>query len=281
MKKRKKRLEKRYYVILGLIGLFISFGVLFFFVHRDRKLFFFEKAIKDGVLFVERGFLLPIEYIQNQATEWKEKRNLYEKYQKLKEKEEGFSLLEARAKNLEQEVEQLSNLLELNTRLSETKAMNATVVNRNLDDWQSTITIDKGSRDGVEVGMAVLSTNGLVGKVTQVTYAHAVVTLLTHEKERLSVKITVGDNFLYGILTAYNEKEGYFVMEGISENTEIPEDSLVMTTGFGADYPSGIAVGKVKGSVKDHFDLARTLIIEPSTSFDTISYVTLLKRIEE
>lgn len=278
MKKRKKKLEKRYYVLVSLILLFFIFGLLFYMVQPSRSLTFFEKGVKDGVLLVERGLLMPIEFLKTTFSEWKEKSNLYEDYQALKEKEEGFSLLEARANNLEQEVEQLTKLLDLNTRLSEGVATSATVINRNLEDWQSTITIDKGAGAGIEVGTPVISTEGLIGRVSQVTYLHATITLLTRPGERLSVKIKNGDDYLYGMLTDYNPKEGYFTMEGISENTEIAEDSLVMTTGFGEEYPSGILVGKVKGSIKDHFDLARTFIIEPATLFDQLSYVTILKR---
>lgn len=275
---KKKKIEKKYYIVLVLIVLFLVLGLLFFFTKNNRNLSFIEKGIKDSVLFLEKGLLLPIEFIKDKANEWSDKDKIYTEYKNLKEKEQGFEVLETRARNLEQEVKQLTALLDLNTTLSETNYMNATVINRNIDDWQSALTLDKGSKNGIEVGMAVMNATGLVGRITKVSNYTSVVTLITHPGEKLSVKISINDNFIYGVITEYNQKEGIFLMEGISENTEIPNDSTVMTTGFGSTYPSGLLVGKITGTKKDNYDLARTVMIKPTTPFDQLSYVMIIKK---
>ena len=67
-------------------------------------------------------------------------------------------------------------------------------------------------------------------------------------------------------------------MEGIADNTEIKEGDMVLTTGMGDIFPSGILVGKVSKITKDNFDLARTVEVKSDVNFDDIRYVTILKR---
>jgi rod shape-determining protein MreC len=55
-------------------------------------------------------------------------------------------------------------------------------------------------------------------------------------------------------------------------------NSLVVTTGMGGIFPSGILIGKVKEISSDHFDLAKTVYVSSEVDFDSINYVTILKR---
>ena len=205
---------------------------------------------------------------------------MYEKYKELEKKVKETDLIQSEKEELEREVENLKKTLELNQTLSESSYLNATVVNRNLGYWYNTITIDKGSYNGVEKDMPVIVSEGLIGKVTKVTNFNSTVKLITSDdvNNKTSVKIKVGDKFVYGLLSGYDKQKRTFIVEGISDNTEIPKDSVVTTTGMGDSFPSGIVVGKVKRVTTDNFDLAKTVEVTSSVDYDDLSFVTILKR---
>jgi len=181
---------------------------------------------------------------------------------------------------LEKENKELKKLLDIDTTLSEYSYLNATVVNRNIGYWYNTITIDKGSSSGINKNIAVITSDGLIGKVIKTTNFTSTIKLLTSDEidSKISVKIKIEDKYIYGLLTSYKKEENLFIIEGISDSMEIPVNSLVTTTGMGDIFPSGILIGKVKRVATDNFDLAKIVEVESSVDFDDIKFVTILKR---
>lgn len=170
---------------------------------------------------------------------------------------------------LRKEIEEYKELLSLNKTLEESSYVNASTIYRTLEE---TILIDKGYDSGIEIGMPVITQNGLLGRVIDTSKYSSTVELLTVNHSKISVKIKVEDTYLYGIL---NSK---FQIEGISSNLNIPEGSIVTTTGMGEYYPSGILIGTTKQIEKDHFDLTKVVSVESKVNFYDIPVVTALKK---
>ena len=281
---RKKGIEKKYMILVSTVVVVILLGFITTIVRSNRNLTGVEKSIKDSVLFVNKIVYSPIKFIKNKTKEYNEKKDLYRKYQALEKKVKETDLINAERLELKKELNEMKKLLELNSTLGESSYLNATVVNRNLGYWYNTVTIDKGSKNGVKKDMAVIVNEGLIGKVIKTTNFNSTVKLITSDdaNNKISVKIQIGKNdYVYGLLSGYNEKKQVFTIEGISSNKKIPEDSIVTTTGLGDIFPSGIVIGKVTGSKTDNFDLARTVDVKGSADFDDITYVTVLKRKDE
>ena len=277
---RKRKIEKRYVVIIILIIIMVLFSIFTFGINDGRNLTILEKSIKDSCLFVGKIVSAPFDFIDKKIEETKEKKNIYEKYKKMQKKYEKTKLLEAKYKEANKQLQELEDALKIDNDLIKDSYLNATVVNRNIGHWYNTITVDKGSKNGVTKDMAVITSKGLIGKITSVSNFNSTVKLLTNEdiNNKISVKIEIGDKYIYGILTGFDSSTNCFQIEGISENTEIPTDSMVTTTGMGDIFPSGILIGTVKRVSTDNFDLARTVEVEPYVNFDDINYVTILKR---
>lgn len=276
----KKKINKKYIILIAVFVVAFVLGITNAIIMNKENLSPFEKSIKDATLAVSKIIYKPVEFFKNKIEEYQDKQNLYEKYQELEKKVKETDLIQSEKEELEREVENLKKTLELNHTLSESSYLNATVVNRNLGYWYNTITIDKGSYNGVEKDMPVIVSEGLIGKVTKVTNFNSTVKLITSDdvNNKTSVKIKVGEKFVYGLLSGYDQQKKTFIVEGISDNTEIPEGSLVTTTGMGDSFPSGIVVGKVKQVTTDNFDLAKTVEVTSSVDYDDLSFVTILKR---
>ena len=280
---KRNKIEKKYILLGVVIGIVVLLVIVSSIVNSKRELSPVEMAIKDTVLLVEKVAYAPIRFVKDKIDEITKLHNIYEEYQILENKIGETDSIKAKNLELADEVDKLSKMLELNQTLSKDSYLNATVINRNLGYWYNTVTIDKGSKNGVEVDMPVVVSEGLIGKVSKVTNFNSTVKLLTSDdvNNKISVKISVDDKNVYGLLSGYNKETGNFIVEGIADNTEIKKDSYVMTTGMGDIFPSGILVGKVASITTDNFDLAKTVEVKSDVNFDDIRYVTILKRIED
>jgi len=278
--KMKRKNNKFKYTILIIVSFAILLGISSYTIDEDKDLNFFEKAIKDTTTFIQKIFYTPIKFVSDELEVFNEKKDLYEKYTKLKEKVEKTDLYYAQIEELQKEITELKSTLELNSTLSEYTYVNATVVNRNIGYWYNNLTIDKGSKNGVKKGDAVITSNGLIGKVTNVSNFYSTVKLLTSDEisNKISIKIKTENEYLYGLLIGYDSNLNIYKIEGITNSKNIKEGDLVTTTGLTNYFPSGILIGKVSKIVKDEYDLNSVVEVIPSVNFEDISIVTVLNR---
>ena len=190
-------MKKKYYIII-LIVLVVLLGITSYRINNN-KLNIVEKNIKDGGSYIEKVLNEPINFIKNKIELQREKNNIYEKYVSIKKEKEKIDLYKAKINELEKELVELKNILELKYTLSEYDTINATVVNRNVGYWYNNLTIDKGLKDGVKEGMAVIVAEGLIGKIESTSNYFSTVRLLTTNEilNKVSVKIELEDNYLY------------------------------------------------------------------------------------
>ena len=276
----KKKNSKLKFIIITIVLFAILLGISSYTIDDNKDLNFFEKAIKDTTTFVQKIFYAPVKYIKDELEVFNEKKDLYKKYTKLKEKVEKTDLYYAQIEELQKEITELKSTLDLNATLSEYTYINATAINRNIGYWYNSLTIDKGSKNGVKKGDAVITPNGLVGKITSVSNFSSTVKLLTSDEisNKISVKIKSNDEYLYGLLIGYDKEYNIYKIEGITNSDNIREGDLVTTTGLTDYFPSGILIGKVSRIVKDEYDLNSIVEIIPSVNFEDISVVTILNR---
>ena len=272
--------KKKYIILIGLIIVAIMVVVTAISVKENRRLNFFEKAIKDSTTFISRVVYKPIGLVKNKIKENNEKNRIYKEYKKLKNNSDKVKSYEVRIKELEREVDNLKKTVEVNQVITDYKKINASVVNRNVGSWFNTININKGSKAGIKEGYAVITDKGLIGKIVSVSNFTSTVKLLSTDEaiNKISVKIEVDDKSIYGLLSSYDKKNNTYLVEGISDNTEIPNGAKVVTTGLTDAFPAGILIGEVKSVTKDRYELAKAVLVTPSVDFNDIDIVTVLDR---
>lgn len=279
---RKKKKDK-YYIIILLVVISIVIFLLSIIITDKRNINIVEDITKDSILMITKVVNKPVDYINKKIKKEKDKNKIYEKYQKLKEEYEKTKRLEVKYEESKREIKTLRKTLELNNSLTDTEYLNASVIIRDIGYFYNELTIDKGEKSGVKKGMAVITNDGLIGVINKTSTLNSTVKLLTTDivSNKISIKIKIDDDkYLYGLLIGYDKNKKCFIIEGIADNTDIPIDSLVTTTGLGSDIPGGIKIGNVKEITKDNFDLSRTLLVKTSVDFDDINYVTILKKEE-
>lgn len=273
---------KNKYIIIGMIiSIFLLLLITYFVIQDKRKLSIPEKLIKDSVLVVENIISTPLRYGETKIKYWKESKKTEQALKNQENKIKAYDRLESELTETKKRVKELESMLEIKNNQSDYTSISATVMNRKVGAWYDNLTIDKGSKDGVEEGAAVITSYGLIGKIIKVTNYSSNVKLLTsvNENFQISVKIESETESIYGLLSNY--KDDYLIISGISNNKEIPTYSKVVTTGLDNRFPSGILIGYTEKEEKDNFDLARTIYVSPAHSLDDITYVSVLKKVEK
>lgn len=179
---------------------------------------------------------------------------------------------------LEKEVEDLKELTKVDETLSSFNKINATVIERNHSYWLNSLTINKGKKDGIDIGMAVVVSEGLIGKIIKITNNTSVVQLITSDdnKNKISVKIKDGETYIYKILEHQN---GNLVIDGIPNDSSVESGTIILTSGLSDIYPSGIIIGTVGEIKNDKYGVSKKIIVSSKVNFDNLRYVTVLERL--
>ena len=159
---------------------------------------------------------------------------------------------------------------------SDIPTLTAEVVSGPLTSFDATISINRGSGDGVKEGMSVRTAAGLVGRVVRVTGGRSTVRLITDPSFRFGVQLArLGDR---GIAQGSGREARLEVNEGIDEDTPVRRGDPVVTAAALEDrsIPPVIPVGRVErvGVTDDRTE--QTLVIEPVADLRALSFVSVL-----
>lgn len=209
-------------------------------------------------------------------------KNTYEENQHLKEELEEEAMLEAEIYELEQQVEELEKQLAIESSLTEYETIDATVIQRSSDLWMETLVINVGSSDGVEEDMAVMTADGLIGKVESVSGTTSTVRLLSTEDPMFRVSAEIQDATpINGYIQGYDPETGCLLLKDISINQAVTIGSTVVTSGLGGVFPKGLPIGEVQEVIVDDYGLTQTALVKPYADFNDIDYVKVVDRTAE
>ena len=282
MKKKNINIKPKYTILIIIFSIIVIVAVFSHTLKEDRQLNKFESFIKDTVTSVEKIVFYPFKFVINKVDDYKELNNIRKKYQSLLPEVERIDSLNAENIELRKQLKALKEELNITYTINDYEYLNATVINRNIAHWYNTITIDKGSYNGVEPDMVVVNSSGLIGRVVSTTTFTSDVRLITTSDTINKISVTISDNntSVNGLIKNYNYNTKYLEVEGISNTEKITEGAYVYTSGLGGIFPSGILIGTVKNITTDEYDLAKIIDVSPVANFDDINYVAVLKRKE-
>jgi rod shape-determining protein MreC len=179
------------------------------------------------------------------------------------------------------ELEQLGGLQEMNTTggLERYDPIQARVYQRSPSTWYQTVTINKGSSDGVAVDDPVVNGQGLVGKVKSVSDGNAVVMLLTDQD--FGVSALAPRRGEPGSITPIPGAGGDLLFDLVDNAVEIRKGDLVVTAGTSSQrlpsvYPRSILIGTVKRVDIGEGELDRRIHVEPAADLLRLDIVQVL-----
>jgi rod shape-determining protein MreC len=180
----------------------------------------------------------------------------------------------ARLKEQVADIDELRERLEFKQAHPELQVIQANVISRDPQSLEKFIIIDRGSGDGVAVGMAVVSPNFLVGQVVEVDPNRSKVLLLIDSAFQTGAVLqnSRGAGIVYG-RWQYGDRA---VMRHVPLETETAPGELVVTSGLTAGIPEGLVIGTTNELERDQLRNEIEISVIPLVDFDTITTVTVI-----
>lgn len=153
----------------------------------------------------------------------------------------------------------------------------ARIVGESSDAWTDTVTIDKGTADGLAVNMPVTNSAGVIGQIVEVSLNSATVRLVTDEQSGVSAMLQ--DTRAQGMVQG--QPDGTLRMEYVSVDADVKEGDIIITSGIGGVYPKGLPLGTVASVSKSSNDVYYTIIVNPASHAENNEEVLVITSLTE
>lgn len=197
--------------------------------------------------------------------------DLKTKYNSLLRREEMLEAKNVELDELKVENRRLRLLLRMKSNAN-LEGIAAKIIGSSLSYWSKTVTVDRGSTSGINVGMPVVSTKGVVGQVTAVSSATAKVLLLTDPAN--GVDGLLQQTRSRGVVEGKGGEE--CEMKYVAREVEVQVGERVITSGFDGVYPKGLLIGKVIKVGKSDKGIFHSVTIDPAVSFNDLEEVLII-----
>lgn len=150
----------------------------------------------------------------------------------------------------------------------------AKVVRNSVSQVNNYITLNKGTRDGLVAGMGVISVEGVVGIVSNVSPRFSVVLPILNPRHRLSCRLA-GTGF-FGSLIWEGKSIRHARLEELPRHMQVQKGDTVITSGFSAIFPPGILVGTVSDYYPHYDNNFYAAEVELSVNFSALNDVHVI-----
>jgi rod shape-determining protein MreC len=270
-------LNKR--LIILLVSIIILVALIGFSINDREKLTRPEQFIKDSMGWVVGVFHYPANEIKDFFQNVNHLRNTYKENEELKAQLEEYVELSVKVTTLEDENKKLRGLLDKTESIRDYQAIQATVMARNPDRWHEMLTLNKGSNHGVETNMAVITAEGLIGKVQYVSPFTSTVQLLSApaRTNRISAIIQGKDKTL-GVIEGYDDVREALLFKRIPYDADVKEGDRVISSGLGGVFPQELIIGEVIEVFPAEDGLTKTAYVQPAANLYDIDHVIVVDR---
>ena len=251
---------RRFYKVLLVVLLVICF----FFLFNDR-LFFKNSFFRD----LYKVIVIPVNKIGMEFNDIRRYKSISNDNNRLEKDNILLNSLKEENSVLVLENERLKGLMGLEKSYSN-KRVYARVISRNRLYFFDTFIISRGSGSGISINDAVVSADGLIGRIVSVSKDYSTVRMITsnYDDNKLSVVV----NGCNGNIKEY--KDGYLIIDGVSNYDKISVGDKVYTSGLGV-LDKNLFIGSVSKVLEDSYGISGVLYVDIA-SIDDISYVMVL-----
>jgi len=267
---------KKHPVWLGMLAFIFFLLVIKYYAAHKQGSTWAEKMASRILVPFQKAVLLVDNKIESYSYLFRSKNKLQEdiaEYQKqlseLKIENQRLKEYEAEAKRLQA----LLNFKELNG--SNFDLLGARIIARSPSNWYKIVTIDRGTADGVQKDMPVISPDGLVGCIASADLNTSQVYLITDREIAVGV-ILQETRDTKGIVEGTGEND-LLTMVNIPYYSGIEAGQTVITSGLSEIYPKGIKIGTIEKISREESGLLLTASVKPAVNFDRLEEVFVIR----
>lgn len=149
----------------------------------------------------------------------------------------------------------------------------ATVIAHDPNNLTQSLVIDHGAEDGMKKGMVVVANFGLVGKIVEVYPGTSKVLLVADPSSVISGQLQ--RSRAQGVVAGRADRS--MEMQYIEKGVDVIAGEMVVTSGLGGGFPSGIPMAKVVDVIEKDQALFKTISLAPIASLDSVRDVLVIK----
>ncbi|MDV6377220.1 rod shape-determining protein MreC [Sporosarcina sp. GW1-11] len=266
-------------LIILLVGVIVLVALIAFSLRDRNHANVPEQAVKDVVGFGQSLFTKPAHFVTGVIKNIDTMLNTYEENKRLKERLDTFASMQAELADVKANNVKLRGIIDKQEDLRAYEPIQSTVISRNPDQWEEKLIIDKGTTNGVGVNMAVMTAQGLIGKVILTTPFTSTVELVSTENSNFRVAaMVVGEQEVYGLIEGFDRQSRQLIMKRIDSSFDVKKGMTVTSSGLGGIFPRGILIGEVTEVSTDDYGLTKLAYIRPAANFSMLDHVMVAKR---
>jgi rod shape-determining protein MreC len=150
----------------------------------------------------------------------------------------------------------------------------AKVVNNSTNRRNNFLTLDKGSKQGIKKNMAVITSNGVVGQVKDVSENFCTVMSLLHSETTISSILKKDGS--YGPLHWDGDDFGYATLSDIPTHVRLIKGDTIVTSPYSLTFPENVMIGTVDSYIKESLKPFYSVKVKLSTDFKKLTYVYIV-----
>jgi rod shape-determining protein MreC len=263
---------RRYHLFVLIILLLLLGFVLMSLRAKERKgVQFFDALLMEVCSPVQKASTLVIKTAQEIFQRYVFLVNLEKENRMLKQKISELQAGNHRMEEIRLANERLKQLLQFRGENS-LSMIGAEVIGQDPSSWFKSVTVDKGERDGVKKGMAVISPVGVIGQILKTAPHYASVLLITDYNSAVDsiVQRTRAKAIVEG------KGENQCELKYLLRTEEVAVGDAVVTSGLGGNFPKGLMVGEVKSVDKKGHGVFQYAELAPSVDMTQLEEVFII-----
>lgn len=175
-------------------------------------------------------------------------------------------------REINSDYQRLSDLLKYTASVTNQEFVTANVIAIDESGFLRTIIVDRGTRDGIAIGMPVVTGQGLAGRVIQVSANAAQIMLVSEPSSAVSARLQTSR--VEG--TVRGQPSGTLQMDMIPLDSQVTSGDLVITSGLGGNFPPDIVIGQVTSVRLALSGLNQVAQVHSLINFDTLEFVLIV-----
>ena len=267
----RKKLSGRKYSIIIVSLILASFALMTFDIRRSKEPTFIETALMWVVSPVQNLITHTLDTINRGVNNYIFVAGVSEENERLTRE---IDKLIRQNNELSEELRRIGRVGDLMAyqKERELKSVVATVIGRDATQWARVVFINKGTQDGIQENLPVVTNAGVVGHVIQAGLNTSKVLLIVDG--RSAVDTLFGNDRISGVVVGTGME--FCEMKYVPITAEVNVGDQVLSSGLGGLYPKGLVVGTVVSITKATQGLFQEITVAPSADFGRLEEVLVL-----
>jgi len=269
--------SKNILILLTVICCFFI-GTSFF---TDSLVSPMRKSVSRVVVPIQKGMNYLGLWVYDKVETMQEISVVLDENKKLKDQVDELSQENTQLKQDSYELERLRELYELDAQYSDYSKVGARVIGITTDNWYSAFKVDKGTDDGIQVGMNVIARGGLVGIISETGSNYSIVKTITEDNSNVSGMLLDSNKpcIVQGNIELMDT--GMIKVSHFSSDTIVRNGDKVVTSNISDKYLPGILIGYVKDVKLDSNNLTQSGYLVPAVDFNNLQEVLIITQLKK